>query len=365
MRQRLAFLFLGTIFSALGTTMSASGNFIPANNPRIQYFGRWDMIDSLHPRYSWPGVYIEVEFTGTSIGVRLKDGTNYFNVTIDGALHGVFHGTSREETDYLLADSLPNTRHTLLLTRRNITFEPPYTFSGFLLDSGATLLPPPPKPARKIEFIGDSFTAAESDEAHAPHLEWEARFPVTNIDKGFAPLIARHFNAQYTTTCRSGGGLYCDWQGKTSETIPDRFNRTLMEAPTPTWDFKQWIPDVVIICLGLNDRSGLRGKGDSIPDSSSALFRETYHKFLATIREVYPGVKIVAVAAYPEWTRKNVKQVVDEELGAGKQDVHYATFSEYPGGYVADGHPTVATHAKMADELIQSIESFHLFQEAK
>ena len=358
-------LQLGAILIACVTTMTASINFIPANNPHLQYFGRWDMSDSLHPRYSWPGVYIYAEFTGTSIGVRLKDGTNYFNVTIDGTLRGVFHGTSRDETDYLLADGLPDGRHTLLLTRRNITFEPPYTFSGLLLDSGATLLPPPPKPSRKIEFIGDSFTAAESDEAKEPHLEWEARFPVTNIDKGFAPLIARHFNAQYTTTCRSGAGLYCDWQGKTAETIPNRFDRTLMESSSPKWDFAQWVPDVVIICLGLNDKSGLRGKDGSIADSSSAFFRETYHKFLSTVRRVYPGVQIVAVAAYPEWTRNNVHQVVGDELSSGANDIHYATFSEYPGGYVADGHPTVATHAKMANELIQTLESFHLFKDSK
>ena len=81
----------------------------PANNPDIQYFGRWDMSDSLHPRYSWPGVYIYAEFSGTAIGVRLTDGTNYFNVYIDGKLQSIFHGTTPGEADYILAEHLQNT----------------------------------------------------------------------------------------------------------------------------------------------------------------------------------------------------------------------------------------------------------------
>ena len=211
------------VFQLLSMTRGAqAAKLIPPNNPNIQYFGRWDMADSLHPRYSWPGVYLAAEFSGTTIGIRLADGTDYFNVYIDGKLRSVFHGTNPAETDYVLADSLQNTRHTFLLSRRNITFEKPYTFCGILLDNDATLFPPPPKPQRKIEFIGDSFTAAESDEATEQQLAWEARFPVTNIDKGFAPLIARHFNAQYTTTCRSGAGMYCDWQGNINETIPQK-----------------------------------------------------------------------------------------------------------------------------------------------
>lgn len=348
------------IFAAPGTAQAAK--LITANSPNIQYFGRWDMANSLHPRYSWPGVYLYAEFSGTSVGVRLADGTDYFNVYIDGKLHGVFHGTNAAETDYMLADSLQNTRHTFLLSRRNITFEKPYTFSGVLVDNDAALLPPPPKPSRRIEFIGDSFTAGESNEASVQQLEWEARFPVTNIDKGFAPLIAKHFNAQYTTTCRSGAGMYCDWQGNTNEVISKRFDRTLMESNDPKWNFRQWVPDAVVVCLGLNDYSGLKDKDGKISDEKSAAFRKSYGAFLDTLRRVYPNVKIVAVAAFHQWIRTNVKQVIDDEIAAGRHDIYYTQFDEFPGGYVAYGHPTVETHQKMADQIIGAMESFNLFQ---
>ncbi len=237
-----------------------SMTLIPANHPFIQYVGRWDLTDSLHPKHSWPGVYIIVSFTGSSIGIRSNDATNYYNVYIDGTLHRVFHGEKQGDADYILADSLGKGEHTLMLSKRNISFDEIFTVSGFLLDDGARLLPPPPLPARRIEFVGDSFTAAESNEATAQSLPWVERFPVTNIDKGFGPVIARHYGAQYHTTCRSGGGMYCDWQGIRDLTLPERFNRTLMERDTPKWDFKQWVPDLVMVCLGLNDYSGLKGK---------------------------------------------------------------------------------------------------------
>jgi hypothetical protein len=83
----------------------------------------------------------------------------------------VFHGTIFGETDYMLADSLENSHHTLLFSKRNIVFDAVFSVSGLLLDEGAELLPPSEKQERKIEFIGDSFTAAESNEATVQQLE--------------------------------------------------------------------------------------------------------------------------------------------------------------------------------------------------
>jgi hypothetical protein len=338
-------------------------NFVPANNPNIQYFGRWDMVDSLHPKHSWPGVYLSVVFNGTSIGIRMADNINYYNVYIDGKFYKVLHGIKSSDADYLLADSLENVNHTLLLSKRNIVFDAIFSVSGILLDDGASLLPPKSKPERKIEFIGDSFTAGESNEATVQELPWEERFPVTNIDKGFAPVIARHYNAQYHTICRSGAGLVCDWQGKGDATLPILFNRTLMEASEPKWDFKQWIPDLVVICLGFNDHSGLKDKEGKVSDEKSEVYRKGYHEFIEKLCTVYPGVRILAVAAYPDWIRKNVKQVVDEEQSGGKKDVYYAHFDDYPGGYVANGHPTVQTHQKIADQIISAIDKLSIFIE--
>jgi hypothetical protein len=353
------------VMTLLLHALSLSQQCIPPSAPEIQYGGRWEKSDKHQYRYSWPGVYLTAGFTGTSVGVRLTDCTNYYNVYIDGALHSVFHPTRKQEADYVLAEGLTAGNHTLTLSRRNITFGEIYSFGGILLDSGAALLPAAPPPQRKIEFIGDSYTAAESNESTEQSLDWEARYPVTNIDKGFATIIARHFNAQYTTTCRSGSGIVCDWQGNMAESIPDRFNRVFMDSREPVWDFHQWIPNVVVIALGLNDHSGLKDKNGKVSAKRSALFRYHYRKFLATIRSVYPGVKIVCVAAFPPWIRRQTHLIVDAETRSGAKDCYYAQYDEFPGGYVGNGHPTVATHKLMADQIIAAMESFKLFRDGK
>ena len=358
--------FLNFLVIIFGTSsMLISSTFIPAHHPCIQYHGRWDRTDSLHAKHSWPGVFITAEFTGTSIGVRLADSINYYNVYIDGMFVKIFHGTKAGDTDYVLAEHLANTIHSFRLSKRNIVFDAVFSFSGFLLDDGAELLQPASSPSSRIEFIGDSFTAAESNEATVQQLAWEERFPVTNIDKGFASLIAEHFKAEYHTTCRSGSGMVCDWRGDTTVNIPNIFDRTLIESPLPKWDYAQWIPQVAVICLGLNDFSGLKNKEGNVSEEKSKFFRTGYQNFIRRLREIYPGVKILAVAAYPAWMRKNVQQVVDAEKKYGMNDIYYGTFDEFPGGYVANGHPTVETHRKIADQIIRAIDQLEILGDKK
>ena len=186
--------------------------------------------------------------------------------------------------------------------------------------------------------------------------------PVTNIDLGFAAVVARHLKAQYHTTCRSGMGFVCDWTGNYKLAMPRHFDRTLMVEEEPKWDFRTWQPDLVVICLGLNDYSGFGGWKDGVSEANSAQFRNIYHDFLATIRDVYPGVKILAVAAHSEWIRENVLQVVNQEKADGHRDVFYARFDFFPGGYVANGHPTVATHRKIAGQIIAAIKAENIFK---
>ena len=349
-------VFVSGLFVFSGP-VQAQPVFIPADDGRIQYLGRWDRSDPLHPRHSWPGVSIRAEFSGTRIGIRMADGDNYYNVIIDGRFHSVFHGGRPGEADTLLADGLSDGRHTMVLSKRNISFGPIPSFSGLLVDEGAVLFQPSPLPARRIEFIGDSFTAAEGNEATAAEMQWEAKKPVTNIDRGFAKLVAGHFSAEAHTTCRSGIGMVCDWRGDHEIAMPKFFGRTLMESAEPGWDFSEWIPDLAVVCLGLNDHSGLHSPGGPVSEENSALFRRTYREFLATLRSVYPGIRILAVAAQPDWIRRNVRQVVDEERSAGRIDVFYAQFDDYPAGTVANGHPNVEWHGKIAGRIIAAVET--------
>jgi len=146
-------------------TLNFAGEIISADNPNIQYFGRWNFFDTKAPTHSWPGTYVYIEFTGTSISVRLNDNLCYYNVYIDEELHSIFHNSENGNVTKVLASGLEDTQHTLLLAKRNETSWAKYTFHGFELEDGKTLLSPKPKPELKIEFIGDSFTSAFGNKA--------------------------------------------------------------------------------------------------------------------------------------------------------------------------------------------------------
>ena len=358
MRRYYKYLFLAILLLVTINSTVYSTNLISADNPYIQYFGRWDFSIPSAPTHSWPGVYIYAEFEGTSIGIRTNDNACWYNVFIDDTLFSIFHGTSSSVSSYILKDSLPDGQHKILITLRGETSWTKFSFNGFVLDDGKNLLPPPPKPDRKIEFIGDSYTSASGNEWTGPDAAPSDSY--TNIYKGFGSIIARHYNAQYNMTGRGGIGLVHDWQDNYSNNMPDYFGRTLFYTPLPKWDFSKWIPNLVVICLGLNDYSGWGGYSGPIPPYMAQLFRDGYHEFISTIRDDYPGVKILCVAANDlSWIKQQVSQVVNDENSMGYKDVFYTYFPYYSGEYVNSGHPDVNAHRKIADELISVIDTLN------
>ncbi len=342
-------------------TVLVASNNVPANNPYIQYFGRWDMSNPTAPTHSWPGVYIYAEFEGTSIGINTNDNFSYYNVYIDDSLYSVFHGTIGGVSSYSLASGLTDGHHKLLFTLRNETNWTNFSFNGFILDNGKNLLPPLDKPLKKIEFIGDSYTCASGNEWTDANAAPNDSY--TNIVKGFGPLVARNYKAQYQMSGRGGFGLVLDYQGNYGNTLPNFFDRTLVYTPLPKWDFSKWIPNLVVICLGLNDYNGWGGYSGPIPQDHATLYRTKYHDFIATVMGEYRGANILAVAANGlDWIKNNVSQVVAEEIVMGHTNVHYAFFPYYNNGYVNNGHPTVATHQKIADTLAYAIDAMNAWQ---
>jgi hypothetical protein len=340
----------------LGGTILFAQDTIPANNSYIQYYGRWDMSDPTQPTHGWPGVYVTAVFQGTSIGVITDDNACWYNVIIDDTLTKKFHGTVYGKNAYTLVSGLKDTVHTILFTLRGETSWTKFGFYGFLLDHGKTLVAPPAKPTRKIEFIGDSYTSASGNEYTG--TDAAPSDSLTNIYLGFGPIVARHFGAQYMMTSRGGIGLVLDWQGVYGDCMPNCYDRTLYYSTTPQWDYSQYVPNLVVVCLGLNDYSGWGGYSAQPSDQCAQYYRTKYHDFIATIMGVNTGAKILCVAPNGiEWLSTNIKQVVQEEQAAGHTNVLYGAFPYLNGTYVNSGHPSVTQHQQIADTLISIINT--------
>lgn len=343
------------LFSLFSSVVNATVT-IDADHPYIQYFGRWDFSDPKTPTHSWPGVYIIAKFEGTSIGWITNDNACWYNVFIDDTLTTVFHGTYSSYSTYTLASGLKDTVHTLLITKRGESTWTKFGFKGFVLDDGKTLVEPSPKPVRKIEFIGDSYTSSSGNEwtqEGAPPND-----SYTNIYNGFPGFVARHYGAQYHVSSRSGFGLVLDWQGNYSNNVPDYFDRTLFYTANPKWDFTKYVPNVVVICLGLNDYNGWGGYSGGVHPDNAALFKYRYHEFIGRLMDLYPGAKILAVAANDvPWIKQQVSEVVAEEQARGNKNVFYTYFPYYPGEYVNNGHPNVSAHQKIANVIINALDA--------
>jgi hypothetical protein len=359
--RRINHLIVGIWAAAAGIAPLAAAELIPADHPYIQYFGRWDFSDPLAPAHGWPGVYIRTEFEGTSLGLRMADNAYYWNIFIDGERKTIFHGTQSGAASYTVVEGLPEGQHTLLLTKRNEYWWSKFTFNGLLLDEGASLLPPAAKPARKIEFIGDSFTSASGNEYSQTGTPPDPG-PYTNIYEGFGPITARHFKAQYHMSSISGYGMAVDYKGDATGTIPYLFDRSVVYNSAIKWDFAAWQPDLVVVCLGLNDYSGFGGWSGPVSADNQALFKSRYHEFIARLNGLYPGAKILAFAAHLDLLQQLTSEVVAEQRAAGNASLFYGDFPSYPGGYVNGGHPNIATHYQIAGRLIAAIDSIKVWE---
>ncbi len=334
--------------------------FVAASDLALHYSGRWDRANPSRPRASWPGFAVSTDFEGRKIAVRMKDAGNFYNVEVDGKFQQVIGGKRGTHLTYTLAENLTAGVHRVRLQRRNISFEEPTEIQGFLVDDGAKLGLPEESRRKHIEFIGDSYTAAEGNEAVTASLPWQEKYPVTNFDKGFAARLAVAMDAEITTVCRSGSGLMCDWKGGKKHPIAERYGWTLMESASPPWSFTEADPDWVVISLGLNDYNGLKKPDGSVSAAASEEFRTAYRRLISEIRRRHPSSKIVAIGPFVPWAREQISTAVAAEKAAGHDDVFYAQFDKFPSDYVADGHPTVATHQKMADQILAQFERLGL-----
>ena len=69
--------------------------------------------------------------------------------------------------------------------------------------------------------------------------------------------------------------------------MPEVFDRMDNRGNQGDWDFRQYQPDVVTVCLGQND--GMAG--------DSTAFCGAYVRFVAHLRQVYPGARIVLLTS--------------------------------------------------------------------
>lgn len=351
------FRFSATDFTGNITTVEtrvirrpvSPGTTIDATDPKIQYFGRFNLLppkktgDPVVMESGWTNTSIRARFEGTSLRARLSlagwGGAANFYAILDGKEEAPIVLLGDNRTDWLVAEGLADTAHTIELVRLGGGWNASNSFSGFYLEAGKKLLPPPPRPARRIEFYGDSITEG----GLMPDQ------PYANGYLAYAATTGRILKADTSVVAKSGMGLV---RGFTlPQTLPGMFDRTAPMRGDVKWDFTKWTPHVVVVNIGQND---------SWTSADPAVFTETYVKFIQTLRGHYPKALIICAlgsmdATAPRGLYPGYLTTAVERLKTEFHDSRVETFFfEFLG---AKGHPSSTQARAMAEKLAAHLEA--------
>lgn len=334
----------------------------------VTFVGRVDRTVADAPRQWAAGAYFTFAFDGTGCEIDINDqniygnGYNYLEVIVDGgapvrfATQGVRNtiiigkaqcadGDTAVNVVALHAD-LPKGYHTVMVVRDTETGMG-YTELAAIRTTGISQWTP--AATFKMEFIGNSITCgAEAYLYLVPYGEgtWYDRH---RAYESYGARTARALGAQWALTSVSGIGLIhscCDM----TVVMPQVYDKVALSTNEVDYDFG-YTPDVITICLGQND---------GIQDSTA--FCTAYVEFVGKLHQYYPEARFVLLSspmANDELTlfmKRMLPAVAAQANADGDCKISCFFFSRsYNSG--GGGHPDMAEHALIADELTEYLKT--------
>ncbi|WFB36276.1 GDSL-type esterase/lipase family protein [Kiritimatiellota bacterium B12222] len=355
--KKIPLLFLSLLLVCSGLIQAEDSVSLSADNPAIRYVGLF----TEDFKSSWTGSQIDVRFQGPSASVRLEVQAGKqvaFAVVVDGVAQLLI--ADAETKIYPVAEGLdPEVMHELILFRRSEAYFGVVKFEGFEFPAGTTV-EKSADPSRRMLVIGDSITCGYGN--MADDVSEGNTLKNENAWMAYAPLTARHFDADLVMLCWSGRGLYRNRsiQGDTEGTLPKLFDAILPGQASPLWDHSAYVPDVVVINLGTNDSTDRNGEK---PTLSKEDYVNCYQDFIRRIRVTAPESTVFLTLG----PMNNAPITLDwlEAAAAPFENVHPFLYKPLNGAEDIGGHyhPSLIKHEKMSEELIREINAQGLWQE--
>ena len=217
----------------------------------------------------------------------------------------------------------------------------------------------------KLEFIGDSITCGYGIEG-----VWEKDTFTTQQerpDKAYAFLTAKALGAQVQLCSWSGIGLISNYVDPPTVNLPD--TNWLLQANWPytdkwlslrlglepeVWDGSRYEPDVLVIHLGTNDLSWVRGLEERRLEYVAQL-----RQLIEAVHRRSPKAKIVCcLGLMGEALNDSVREAVELfKKDFPKSCAEFFPFTQQleSDGIGADWHPSAVTHKKAAEKLTSLI----------
>lgn len=311
--------------------------------------------------FTWPGVYFEGRFRGTSVGIALNDAVNDYDVQIDGGAPATLV-TPGDVTHWITG--LSRGEHTVRLAKRT---ESPWNlgqFGGLVAGPGGRILAAPAARHRQIEFVGDSWTAGYGDMSTSRDCSAPGTLTRnSNADQAFGARTARALNADYQVNAWSGIGMVRNYNGSSPGTdYRTYYDHALQAVDESVWQKpSSWRPQVVVIGLGINDFSTALNPGEKWADETAlaADYVAAYQGFLDKLRARY-GAGTYLVLTYPDLSYRttaladSIQRIVSDRNANGDRRVAALYYDNNALGLDllgCDWHPSQHDHAILADTL--------------
>ena len=305
--------------------------------------------------YSWPGIYFEAEFKGSTLDVELNDDQNILNLIVDNNPAIVLSKPGK--TTYTL-NKLGEGTHHVRLEKRTETQWGVGKFNGFFIPQSQTLLSVSPA-QRRIEFIGDSFTVGYGNTSNSRECSNELQFTTTNTQLAFGPLTAKHFGADYHINASSGFGVVRNYNGSN----PGKNFLTLYPYTLNNGGeiyHSDWSPQIIVIGLGTNDFSTPLNANERWKTRQQLQddFVAQYVGFISSLRKQHTHANFIVMASDSNDAEiaRLIERVVTSLQTKLDKNIDAIIFKgmEYSGCH---WHPSIKDDQKLSALLIDYISS--------
>ena len=337
---------------------------ITADNKAFVYTGRIDFNNPAEPLMIYAGSMAETKFTGTSVGVYVKNQSMFVYTAIGVMVDGVqykFELTDSEEEQFLKVPAeLGEGEHTLVVFKRQAAAHY-FRFCGIETEEGSAVNAPEKNYALKIEVFGDSVSAGEVTEAF--NYEGcvdpaEHNGVYDNSWFSYPLILGRRLGARVHNNSQGGialfdkTGFFCGPEREKLLGVESTYDK-LSYVPysrhgMTEWDFSRFTPDLVIFAVGQNDPNPCEEETRS--EEYVKRWKGKYKEIISDLKKRYGAqVRVVMILTVlmhdPRWD--TYLDEIESELG--DETVRHYRFRRC--GKATPGHPRLTEQVEMAEEL--------------